>query len=319
MPLGGLLLTHFALLTYQSFFEQNERRRIKDVFAKIVSPNIVQELLKAEKLPHGARRKVTVFFADVRGFTEMTDLSHAKAEAYVREHRLDEKEADVFFDEQSQNVLETVNLYLGLIADTVKKHEGTLDKYIGDCVMAFWGAPTPNDRHALACVRAAVDAQRSIDALNGWRAFENQGREKENTKRRSRGEPPLPLLNLLSVGTGINTGVVTVGLMGSDAHILNYTVFGRDVNLASRLEAYSGHGRIVIGEATYRELLQDDPQLASTCIELPSPNLKGFSGVLRVFEVPWQTSRSDPPEPASVPRLHPDSSASAAVAGEKLP
>src|SRR6185503_18018169 len=115
----------------------------------------VQELLKTEKLSlRGARRKVTVFFADVRGFTEMTDESHARAEKYVQDYHLSAEAAEAYLDEQSEEVLRTVNLYLSLIADTVKKHEGTLDKYIGDCVMAFWGSPTPNEKHAAAGVRA---------------------------------------------------------------------------------------------------------------------------------------------------------------------
>ena len=95
-------------------------------------------------------------------------------------------------------------------------------------------------------------------------------------------------MDLLTLGTGINTGIVTVGLMGSDAHGLNYTVFGRDVNLASRLEGHSGRGRIVIGEATYLELLRDAPALASTCLPLPPPSLKGFGAAVHIFEVPWK-------------------------------
>src|SRR5213078_1286350 len=122
----------------------------------------------------GARREVTVFFSDVRGFTEMTDESHAKAEEYVRERKLSQLEGEAYCDEQAQEVLRTVNLYLGRIADTVKQHEGTLDKYIGDCVMAFWGAPTPNAKHAVACVRAAIDAQKAIETLNQSRAAENR-------------------------------------------------------------------------------------------------------------------------------------------------
>ena len=87
--------------------------------------------------------------------------------------------------------------------------------------------------------------------------------------RLSAGLPPLPQLTALQLGTGINTGLVTVGLMGSDAHILNYTVFGREVNLASRLESVSGSGRIIISDTTYKHLLRDDPALAATCIECP--------------------------------------------------
>ena len=171
------------------------------------------------------------------------------------------------FEEFAGETLNTVNLYLSCVADAVKKQGGTLDKYIGDCVMAFWGAPTPHPQHALACVRAAIDAQRQMYKLNQQRAAQNPQRELENRARASAGLPPKPPLPTLMLGTGINTGLVTVGLMGSDAHIWNYTVFGREVNLASRLEGISGRGRIIISEATYQGLLRDDPALAATCIE----------------------------------------------------
>jgi adenylate cyclase len=295
IPVGAALLAHGGLLTYQTFFEQNERRRTKEIFAKLVSPSIVNELLKHEKLPlSGARGEVTVFFADVRGFTQLVDRSHAQAEEFVRVQQLAPAEAKAYFDERAQEVLQTVNLYLGLIADIIKRREGTLDKYIGDCVMAIWGAPTPHEQHALACVRAAIDAQRAIHNLNQQRAAQNKLREQENVRRAARGQPPLGLLAILSLGTGINTGVVTVGLMGSDAHGLNYTVLGRDVNLASRLEGYSGHGRIIIGETTYNELRRQDSALASTCapIQLPPTALKGFNTAMRVFEVPWKAGFS---------------------------
>jgi adenylate cyclase len=299
LPLASLYAIHFTLISYRAFFEQNERRRIKEVFAKIVSPNVVNELLKAEKLAlGGARRQVTVFFADIRGFTEMTDLSHAKAEEYVRQHHLNEPEAEAYYEEQAQEVLRTVNQYLSLIAETVKRHEGTLDKYIGDCVMAFWGAPTPNDQHALAGVRAAIEAQRAIYALNQERAAANKRREQENLERAALGGRPLPMLNLLALGTGINSGMATVGLMGSHAHILNYTVFGREVNLASRLEGFSGRGRIIIGEGTYNALVRDDAQLAATCAQLPAATVRGFRTPVKIFEVPWKPA---PPQPAPPP------------------
>jgi len=303
VPVSSALFTHFGLLTYQTLFEQNERRRIKAIFTKLVSPNVVNELLKAEKLSLiGARGQVTIFFADVRGFTEMTDRSQAQAEQFVRARRLGPTEAKLYFDQRAQELLHTVNVYLGVIADVIKRHEGTLDKYIGDCVMAFWGAPSPNSRHALACVSAAIDAQRAIQKLNEERAAENKIREQENRRRTASGQPPLMPLDLLALGTGINTGLVTAGLMGSHHHIFNYTVFGRDVNLASRLEGYSGRGRIIIGEATWVEISRDDPALAATCIpiELPATALKGFGTAMRVFEVPWRPYALPQPNPSEV-------------------
>src|SRR6185436_17088692 len=87
LPATGSFSALLSLITYRAFFEQSEQRRVRQVFAKLVSPNVVNELLKAEKLSlGGARRKVTVLFSDVRGFTEMTDESQLKAEQHVREH-----------------------------------------------------------------------------------------------------------------------------------------------------------------------------------------------------------------------------------------
>jgi class 3 adenylate cyclase len=95
-------------------------------------------------------------------------------------------------------------------------------------------------------------------------------------------------LPILTLGCGVNTGVVDVGLMGSETHQYNYTTFGREVNLASRLESVSGSARIIIGETTYRHLLRDDPTLAATCIEQPPVKVKGFADAVKVYEVPWQ-------------------------------
>jgi adenylate cyclase len=154
--------------------------------------------------------------------------------------------------------------------------------------MAFWGAPKPNSKHALSCVRAAIEAQRGIDALNQRRELANNALEIENKKLIAAGLPPKPLLPVLTLGTGINSGAAMVGLMGSDAHGLNYTVLGREVNLASRLEALSGRGRIIIGEATYDQIRVADPALAATCVEQPPATPKGFLKPVRNFEVPWR-------------------------------
>ena len=292
MPIsGGLLANHVGLVICRVLAEQRERNRVRSVFAKLVSPNVVSELLRSEHLSLvGARREVTVFFADVRGFTEMTDLSQAQAEEWVRQHGLTGAAADRYFGEQAREVLATVNLYLSVIADMVKKHDGTLDKYIGDCVMAFWGAPTPNDTHALSCVRAAVESQSAMAEINRQRAEENRRREAENPRRVAAGLDPLPPLSILSLGSGINTGLVTVGLMGSQDHIFNYTVFGREVNLASRLEGVSGRGRIIVSETTYLRLLRDDPRLAARCKEEPPVTVKGFRQPVKIYEVPWRSA-----------------------------
>ena len=295
MPVfGAALVEHVSLVTYRVVFEERERRRVKSVFAKLVSPNVVQELLDSKMVSlGGARREVTVMFSDVRGFTELTDQSREEAAEFVRSHNLSGEAAEARFEEQARDTLKTVNLYLAVVADTVKKHEGTLDKYIGDCVMAFWGAPTPDKRHALHCVRAAIDAQRAIDELNRERRAENKRREREKAGRIAAGSTPESLLPILVLGTGLNTGVATVGLMGSDAHILNYTVFGREVNLASRLESLSGRGHILIGESTYKEIQRGDPELAAKCVALPPATVKGIRETVNVYEVPWALPQSD--------------------------
>jgi class 3 adenylate cyclase/CHASE2 domain-containing sensor protein len=288
-PVAGALVEYLSLVTYRVVFEEREQRRVKSVFSKIVSPDVMNVLLGAEKLSlGGTRREVTIFFADVRGFTTLSDEMHQRVADFIQEHDLDYEAADKCIEESAQETLETVNLYLATVADAVKKHGGTLDKYIGDCVMAFWGAPTPDDRHASNCVLAAIDAQRAIRDLNEKRSEQNAARETENRARLSAGLPPRPALRALQLGTGINTGLATVGLMGSDAHILNYTVFGREVNLASRLESVSGSGRIIISNTTYNHLLREDPALASTCVEMFPVTVKGIRDAVRIYEVPWQ-------------------------------
>jgi class 3 adenylate cyclase/CHASE2 domain-containing sensor protein len=287
--IAGMLFNHAAVLSWRVLFEQSERQRVRSVFSKIVAPEVVHELLRAESVGlSGARRRLTVFFADVRGFTEMTDRFQADAESHVAATGLTGASAEAHFEVKAGEVLATVNLYLGTLAEIVKSHQGTLDKYIGDCVMAFWGAPTADDEHAVKAVKAAIDAQRAIERLNRERAAENERRRIAGVGEAS-GATPLPLLQL---GTGVNSGFMTVGLMGSDAHIVNYTVFGREVNLASRLEGVSGRGRIIIGEGTYADLCRFAPDLAATCQSLPPVAVKGFRQPVQVYEVPWRESGS---------------------------
>ncbi len=282
------LVTTGVTLAYRVLVEQTERQRIKTVFSKVVSPVIVNELLKTEGVRvDGVRRRITVYFADVRGFTELTDTMQQTADNYILEHKLSAQDAETYLAEQARETLNTVSTYLSIIADTIKQRNGTFDKYIGDCVMAFWGAPISNPRHAVDCVMAAIDAQRGLASLNEGRKAENARRAEENIQRAAMNLPGLPMLPVLSMGSGINTGDAVVGEMGS-AEQTNYMVFGREVNLASRLEGVSGHGRIIIGESTYLDLKQFEPTLASTCIELPPKEVKGFRTAVKIYEVPWK-------------------------------
>lgn len=306
---GALLMTHVCLVTWRVVFEQAERRRVKGIFSRIVSPNIVNELLEAETLAlGGARREITVLFADVRGFTEFTDKKQEQAAQHIAANKLSQEEIEVYYNEQARDTLSTVNTYLAMLADIVKEHDGTLDKYIGDCVMAFWGAPTPNSKHAVCCVRAAVAAQRAFYEFNRKRAEENKKIELENLTRVAAGLPLKPELPILLLGSGINTGLVTVGLMGSEAHIFNYTVFGREVNVASRLESVSGRGRIVISEATYQHVLRDDPELAATCISLAAEKVKGIRDAVKIYEVPWRPPGSPSLDEEFFAKKHSDTS-----------
>lgn len=290
---AGLLIPYGTMVSARAVFEQRERQRVRSVFAKMVSPEIVQEMLGSGRIElGGSRRELSILFADIRGFTALTDRYQAEAEHHVKTNGLTGADAESYFDARAREVLETVNLYLGAIADVVKYHQGTLDKYIGDCVMAFWGAPVSNLRHSVHCVVAAIDAQRIIARLNARRGEENDRRTAENLTRPEAKLDPLTLLPLVSLGTGVNSGVVTVGLMGSGAHIVNYTVFGREVNLASRLEGVSGHARIVIGEATFLGLEQHAPALAQLCRPLDPVSVKGFRAPVKIYEVPWQDAET---------------------------
>jgi adenylate cyclase len=301
LPLvGAVLINHGFLLMWRVIFEQANNRRIKAVFGSVVSPKVMHLLLATENLKlGGTRREITVLFADVRGFTELTDKSQDEVDDLVRRKALTGAAAEAARDEQARRTLETVNQYLGLVADTIIRRDATLDKFIGDCVMAFWGAPTAQPRHASQCVRAAIEAQRAVDALNGARAEENKRREIENQARVAAGLDATPLLPIQLLGTGINTGLATAGMMGSAKEQKNYTVFGREVNLASRLEGLSGHGRIFISQATYEHLLRDDRDLAATCIPQEPQKVKGIATLVKVYEVPWrQQAEATSPAPA---------------------
>ncbi len=218
-----LILSLFVLnVAYGYFFEQRKRQALVSRFSQYVAPELVAEMNEnpARYNMEGKSRELTVLFVDVRGFTSIAEtLSPRQLREYI-------------------------NLYLtAMSVDIRDSHQGTLDKYIGDAVMAFWGAPVAFDDHASRAVATSLLMQTSAARLNGEFA--------------ARGWPPL------KIGIGINTGLMHVGDMGS-AIRQAYTVMGDAVNLGARLEGMTkvyGVG-IAVGEATraaapqfvYREL-----------------------------------------------------------------
>jgi class 3 adenylate cyclase len=194
LPSVAALLTHLSLVTYRGVFERRERFRIKEVFSRVVAPDVVNELLNSEHLGlGGSRRRVSVFFADIRGFTQMTDESQAAAESYVREHGLTGATADAYVEAQAREILSTVNLYLGAVADTIK---GIMEPSTNTSGTVSWrfGARQPRtERHAADCVRAAIEAQQAIYALNRQRDAEN--RRRLGRKRAARGRPSAAACN----------------------------------------------------------------------------------------------------------------------------
>lgn len=287
LPLtGSVLMTYACMLSYRLVIEHLERRQVRSLFGKMVSPNVFGLLLQqpVSRLG-GARRPVSVYFADVRGFTAFVEDRHACSRERLRGQALEGPAAEAVLEVETRETLDTINLYLGLVADTVKAYDGTLDKYIGDCVMAFWGAPLPVEGHALACVKAAIAVHKAVYALNQGRQAENQRREREKTGGQA------DRLPILRIGSAIHSGVATAGFMGSAAHVSNYTVFGRDVNIASRLEQLVGADRIFVSQATYAEVRREAPELAATFIALPSAELRGIPEPIAIYEVPWQSAR----------------------------
>ena len=212
----------FALdMSYGYFVESRTKRQITGLFGQYVPNELVEEMAEHPESVsmEGVSREMTILFSDVRGFTTISE-------------GLDPKELTLLMNE-----------FMTPLSRVVYKHRGTIDKYMGDCIMAFWGAPLPDPNHARNALLAGIEMQETLKAL--------QPHFKE------RGWPEI------HVGVGINTGRVSVGNMGSEVRVA-YTVMGDAVNLASRLEGITkqyGVG-IVVGENTrnavtdfvYREL-----------------------------------------------------------------
>ena len=241
LPLAPALLLTLMLYAVQMalgyIFEARTRRGMAKLFGQYVPPELVAQMSRNPERYSmaGQSRELTVLFADIRGFTTVSEgLTPG-------------------------DLARMMNAFFTAMTGVIRAHRGTLDKYIGDAIMAFWGAPVDDPDHARHAVAAACGMQAALAEVN--RALADHGWPR------------------IAIGVGLNTGVMTVGDMGSH-HRKAYTVIGDAVNLGSRLEgltAYYGVG-IVIGEAARRAV----PDIA--CRELDRVQVKGRTGAVAIFE-----------------------------------
>ncbi len=231
------------------------QREIRGAFSRYMSPHYVEELAAhPEKLVLGGEARVmTILFCDIRGFTSMAEGMDART------------------------LTRFMNSFLSPMTEIITDHKGTIDKYIGDCIMAFWNAPLDDPDHAGNAVRAAQAMRRKLVELN--RVWLQEAA--------AAGNPFRPV----QIGLGINTGECVVGNFGSEQHF-DYSLLGDPVNLASRLE---GLGKIygidlVIGEETAARL--DDRELARTLIEVDLVAVKGKSRAGHVYTLPPEAVES---------------------------
>jgi adenylate cyclase len=208
-------------------------------FERFLSPAISRKICAeaADIRLGGESQRITVLFADVRGFTAMAEKMNAR------------------------EAVEVLNDFLTRMTDVIFEHEGTLDKYLGDGVMALFGAPLALQNDAQAAVRAASGMQRSLEELNG-----TSGKA------------------LLQIGIGIHTGEAVVGFLGTQRR-MEYSAIGDTVNVASRLCSQADPGQIVISAATRARLGQN-----AACCPLAPMKLKGRNEPIEVHEVLWRTA-----------------------------
>ncbi|HEX8836499.1 MAG TPA: adenylate/guanylate cyclase domain-containing protein [Candidatus Acidoferrum sp.] len=210
VPAVTLAANVLLVSLYRSLFEEKEKRRVRSAFGQYLSPEVIRRLLVNPQLVEPKKTEITVMFSDIRGFTTISE-------------KLDAQELALF-----------LNQYLSDMTRLVFENNGTLDKYIGDAVMAFWGAPFEEPGHAAkACKTALKMMDRVRELQKKWEAD---------------GKPHL------DIGIGLNSGMASVGNMGS-ALRYGYTALGDTVNLSSRLEGlnkdYGTH--IIVNESTYAE------------------------------------------------------------------
>jgi len=242
LPLAGSLILIVVLyamnMSWGYFVESKAKRQFTELFGQYVPPELVDEMAKNPEnySMEGRKAELTVMFSDVRGFTTISEGL------------------------QPDQLATLMNLYLGAMTEVIRGHRGTLDKYIGDAIMAFWGAPVADPEHARRAVITAIDMQAALVGLNQDLA--------------AKGWPEI------KIGVGVNTGTMTVGDMGSPVRKA-YTVMGDAVNLGSRLEGITkqyGVG-IIVGEGT-RDLVKKDFVFR----ELDLVRVKGKDKPVAIFE-----------------------------------
>jgi adenylate cyclase len=208
-PLLAMGLSLFGGTAYRYFVEDAEKRKVSRLFGRYVSRDVYWQLMSNPDLAElgGGRREMTVLFSDIRGFTSITEKG------------------------QPEELVAQLNEYFTRMVDIVFAHGGTVDKFVGDMVMALFGAPVDDPGHGDHAVAAAVDMVAALGELNA--------------KWLSEGRAPL------DIGIGINSGEMIAGNIGSSA-IMSYTVIGDNVNLGSRLESLNKEyrTRIIISDAT---------------------------------------------------------------------
>jgi len=237
VSVGGLAL--FFGTAYQYFVEGREKRKVAKLFGRYVSRDVYAQLMANPDQAElgGKRREMTVLFSDIRGFTTVTE--RGDPEELVRQ----------------------LNEYFSRMVEIVFRHKGTVDKFVGDMVMALFSAPLDDADHANHAVQAAVDMVKELGELNrGWAA---KG------------------MVQLDIGVGVNSGEMIAGNIGSSS-IMSYTVIGDNVNLGARLESLNKDykTRIIISEAT-RARLTGDFQTRP----LGDVVVKGKSKAVQIFEV----------------------------------
>jgi adenylate cyclase len=214
-PVGAALLLGwlgFVLFTLQAqWLDRREREATIGIFGRFLDPRVVAGLVETGELARDQKpqaREITILFSDIRGFTTLSETR------------------------TPEQVVDLLNRYFSRQVDVIFRHGGTLDKFIGDAIMAFWNAPTASPGHARKAVAAALEMTLALDEFKRELAAGNEG------------------LGDFDVGIGLHTGPAVVGFLGSDTR-MEYTAIGDTVNLASRIEgATKGVARVLVSDAT---------------------------------------------------------------------